>query len=210
MDPIAPHFSRVWFKMTRATRSPKFLPLEAARSSDAAYLPHDLDFPDRRDSMVLAMYKLEAIAGAMHSAFERGMARNSDNSSSRGSHQPYADFRKRAYSLLRYYIDNDFTDAFKWYLAVKDKSPGRIRIPLERNPFHWGLLAMSAADGDFLSINKLRILASDMCSAHAAGIDESGLELHIRARRKTSREQAAKGTVRVIQAHVEEEPEERW
>lgn len=188
--------------MTRTTRSPTILPFEAAHNSDAAYLPHDLDFPDRRDSIVLAMYKLEAISCALHSAFERGMASNSDNPSRRGSRQPYADFRKRAFALLRYYVDNDFTDTFKWYLAVRDKSPGRIRIPLERNPFHWGLLAMSAAGGTFLSINKLRILASDMCAAHAAGIDESGLELHTRAQRKTSRQQSAKEAARVIQAHA--------
>lgn len=100
------------------------------------------------------MCKLEAISVALHVRFEK--------SPRGGPRQPYADFRNKAYEVLKYYVDYDFTDAFKWYLAARGKSPMRTRIKIEDNPFHWGLLAMSVAamsgadDGGFLSANRLR------------------------------------------------------
>lgn len=142
--------------------------------------------------MALAVLRLETISRAIYETYSS--LANSDA----GSNDAYAHFRARAYLLLSHYLDNGLQDAFQWLLMMNNAAPKRTRIPLQENPFHWGLLAMTAAAGTFKSPNKLRDLAFAMKEAHAAGVPWSKLEAFIFDRRKRGRKQAVDAVIDAI------------
>jgi hypothetical protein len=112
----------------------------------------------------------------------------------------YIHFRADAYLLLTHYVDHGLREAFRWLLLMNDAAPQRTRIPLQDNPFHWGLLAITAAARSasrgarrwrpFMSLNKLRDLGSIMKRAHAAGVGVGGLEEFIIDQRKREHHEA--------------------
>ena len=146
----------------------------------------DLKLPVSGASMPLAVFRLEAISCAIRQSFN-GLATGQHNIGSKTGGDAYTHFRSRAYRLLTHYVDHDLQDAFRWLLLMKGAAPRKTRISLDQNPFHWGLLAITAAAGTFMSPNKLRSLGSLMKRAHAQGIKEEGFEAYIRRTRKDDR-----------------------
>ena len=138
-----------------------------------------LNLPRRGTSVTLAMHKFETISRFIYRKYgpvSAGTRRRAQII--RGSAQ-YKLFRARAYRLLTHYVDKGFPEAFYWVLAMRSALPKRTRITLDENPFHWGLLAMSAAAAPVMSSNKLRDLSVQMKQAHAAGVEEDDLEAFI-------------------------------
>ncbi|MEO8272086.1 MAG: hypothetical protein ABI557_20415 [Aureliella sp.] len=148
----------------------------------------DQDFPERGASVVLAMYRLENISRTIHSEFQNKLAQSRQDPPRCRPHDAYVYFREEAFALLSYYVDHEFVAAFQWYLVVRERLPKRTRVRLEDNPFHWGLLAMSAASGTYMSPNKLRDLGVAMLDAHAAGTTET--EFQAQTRRLNRRKEA--------------------
>lgn len=147
-----------------------------------------LQLPPASASMALAVYRLEAISRAIHRTYRRKSRKGQGAASARL--KAYAHFRSKAYLLLSHYVEHGLQEAFKWLLAVHGASPKRTRIPLQQNPFHWGLLAMTASAGVFMSPNKLRQLAMELQAAHAEGVPEKRLERYLRDRKRGARHEA--------------------
>jgi hypothetical protein len=144
-----------------------------------------LDLPDSSASMPLAICHLEAISVAIHDRFAAGA-----DSRTPPSLEAYARFRTSAYRLLTHYVDQGLDEAFRWLLVINDAAPERTRITLEENPFHWGLMAMTAAAGTFMSPNKLRDLGASMKRAHAEDVLKDDFEVFIRGLRRRQRHRA--------------------
>jgi hypothetical protein len=156
-----------------------------------------LELPEPTASMSFVVYRLEAISKAIHQSFEEIVA-NEEEPSQAGRLRAYAHFRSRAYRLLSHYIGHGFQEAFRWLLGMQGAAPKRSRIPLHQNPFHWGLLAVTAAGGPFMSPNRLRELASDLQAAHAAEVPEEGLESFLQARKRQARRHALSTLLREL------------
>jgi hypothetical protein len=148
--------------------------------------------PPASSSMALAVLRLETISRTIHDTY------SSLASSDAGSNDAYAHFRARAYLLLNHYVDHGLQDAFQWLLLMNSAAPKKIRITLQENPFHWGLLAMTAVAGTFMSPNKLRDLAFVMKDARAAGVPWPKLEAFILDRRKRQRKHAVDAVIEAI------------
>lgn len=148
--------------------------------------------PPASSTMAFAVLRLESISRAIHKTYCSMM--DSDG----GSTAAYEHFRARAYLLLSHYIDNGLRDAFQWLLMMNEAAPRRTRISLKDNPFHWGLLAMTAAAGPFMSANKLRDLAAFMNQAHAIGVPWAELEAFIRNHRKQERREGIDAFISAI------------
>lgn len=97
-----------------------------------------LELPEPDASLALTVYRLEAISEAIYDRFEE-IAANDEEPSQTARLRAYAHFRSRAYRLLSHYISHGFQEAFRWLLGIHGAAPKRTRIPLEQNPFHWGL-----------------------------------------------------------------------
>lgn len=137
------------------------------------------------------MHRLEAISIDIHFEFEAERTRAKGGSAASHTRGPYALFQERAYTLLRYFLQNEFTAAFEWYLKIREDPRKRPKGDLEDHPFHWGLRAMSVARKSFMHRNKLRDLADDMRSAYAADVDEGAFVNYRRHLKRTRRDEAA-------------------
>lgn len=146
-----------------------------------------LQLPLASASMALAVYRLEAISRAIHRTYRR---KSTGQGAASARLKAYAHFRSKAYLLLSHYVEHGLQEAFKWLLAVHGASPKRARISLQQNPFHWGLLAMTASAGVFMSPNKLRQLAMELQAAHVEGVPEKRLESYLRDRKRRARHEA--------------------
>lgn len=130
--------------------------------------------PPPESSIALTTYRLEEIARAIQKSVRKKARRPRLNL--RVPAESYIHFRRQAYELLSYYVDHDLQPAFTWLLAMHDKAPKRLRGSVRGNDFHLGLLAMTAAAGQFMHRNKLRELATAMQRAHAEGISKVDFE----------------------------------
>lgn len=148
---------------------------------DARVSDNDLTLPSRAASMATAVYRFEEISRAITLTLH-DIQRDARNISS-GATLSNEHFRSKAYKLLTHYVDHGFQASFRWVLCMRGKEPKTVRITLEENPFHWGLLAMAAASEQVLSRNKLRDLGKDLHAAHAGGIQNDDLESFIKFRR---------------------------
>ncbi len=172
--------------------------------------PLGIDLPVRGSSVALSMYRLEVASRDIHEKLQASLARSSRNSTLFPPLNAYVRFRRKAFKLLAHFVDAELTEAFGWYLIVSGKARNRPRASLEYNPFHWGLLAMSAAAGTFMHPNKLRIIAMHMQTAHAAGISDADLEAHIQSQRRAERKMAIEDTVNFLKTYAKDAPEEVW
>ena len=156
-----------------------------------------LELPEVDASLALAVYRLEANSDAIYDTFQE-IAASDEESYQTARLRAYAHFRSCAYKLLSHYIRHGFQEAFRWLLGMRGAAPKRCRIPLHQNPFHWGLLAMKAAGGPFMSPNRLRELATDFQAAYETGVAEGELENFLRARKSQARRQALSTMLREL------------
>jgi hypothetical protein len=163
-----------------------------------------VNLPQSGISIAGALAHLEVVSRAIHESFRQDVSADSQTARL----EAYEQFRADAFSLLGHYVELGLQDAFRWLLLINDAAPRRIRIALEDNPFHWGLLAMTSAARSvdptarrwkpFMSSNKLRDLGSLMKLAHAKGIEVAGLEEFIANQRKLQHREALRRKLRAI------------
>lgn len=130
-----------------------------------------LSLPPAGASMAKAVRRLEQISRAIQKSVQkkRRVAANAD----RSPLDAYRHFRKKAFKLLDHYVENEMEAAFRFLAEMQGKGPKRSRGRVRGNDFHIGLLAMTAAAGDFMSRNRLRELAMLMQQARAEGIKDA-------------------------------------
>jgi hypothetical protein len=143
-----------------------------------------LNLPQSDASMAAVVLRLEDISKAVQATFGRMLKVPGQLAP---NPEAYAHFRVRAFRLLVHYVDSDRQEAFRWLLLMYGAAPKKARIRLQENPFHWGLLAMTAAAGPFMSRNRLRTLAAIMKRAHEQHIDVSEFEEFARGNRFEAR-----------------------
>lgn len=152
--------------------------------------------PSRHASMATSVCRFERISQAIHKSYVRIVRNDPVPLRLSVPAKAYQHFRKRAFTLLSYYVDQDLTQAFHWSLAMADALPKKERTSLYENPFYWGLLAMAkaAAVSDaavpFMSPNKLRELSRHLQLAHQGRIRPDDLETFLKESRKQKRGQA--------------------
>lgn len=144
----------------------------------------NLQLPDADAPIALAVYRLEAASSAIYQAFRNIIDDDQESPPEVLRLKANAHFRSSAYKLLSHYVEHRQQEAFRWLLEMHGAAPKRARIPLDRNPFHWGLLAMTAAGGRVLSRNRLRDLGVQLQEAHAMRVQVEQLESFIAAYRR--------------------------
>lgn len=142
--------------------------------------------PDRGDRLTLAAYRLETIARAIHVSFIRLSTRPVGDLGLSVPREAYVHFRLEAFRLLTHFVDEGLQGAFKLSLMASNAMPKKVRPSVADNPFHWGLIAMSAAAGPFMSRNKLLDLANQMRRAHANGTSIADFEVYRKRERKNA------------------------
>lgn len=137
----------------------------------------------------MATLRLEEISKAIQHSVTEKRTRTNGGPSPTVSGVAYRHFRQKAFRLLSHYVDNNFDDSFYWLLAMRNQLPKRTRGSVAGNPFHLGLLAMTAAAGEFMSRNKLRDLAAEMQCGHALGILPAEFNAYVSGARRRATEQ---------------------
>ena len=130
----------------------------------------ELPLPPAGSSSAMVTYRLEQIACAIQQSVQEKKAAAVDEDRLKVPLDAYAHFRRRSFEVLTHFIDNDFQAAFGWLLEMHAAKPQRSRGDLRGNDFHVGLLALTAAAGEFMHRNKLGDLAKVMRQAHGAGV----------------------------------------
>lgn len=147
----------------------------------------NLALPPAGSSIAMVTHRLEEIACAIHATVQRKKAAAAEEDRLRVPVDAYEHFRRQAFKLLAYYVDNGFPAAFQWLLQMHGKGPRRSRGSVQGNEFHLGLLAMTAAAGQFMHRNKLRDLAFLMQQAHIDGIAPMQFDKFVPQARKRAR-----------------------
>ena len=154
-----------------------------------------LRLPVPGSSLAGAVWRLEEISCAIHKSVQEYKNSARSGGQLRTPSRAYEHFRKKAFKLLSHYVDTGFQDAFRFLLAMKGRTPSRMRGSVRGNEFHFGLLAMSAAANiqpnegkDFMSRNRLRELAALMNQAHQEGIKEADFNDFVARERRSARD----------------------
>jgi hypothetical protein len=142
--------------------------------------------PPSGSSIAMVTYRFEEITCRIHATVERKKAAAPEEYRLSAPLEAYAHFRSRAFELLSYYVDNGFQAAFRHLLEMHGERPRRSRGSVRGNDFYLGLLAMTAAAGQFMHRNKLRDLAALMQRAHIEGIAPAEFDEFVPRARKTA------------------------
>ena len=144
----------------------------------------NLPLPPPGSSMAMAVHRLEQISCAIQKSVIERKGNPACDIPLRTPTKAYSHFRRQAFEVLAHYVDNDLQAAFGWLVAMHGQAPRRRRGSVKKNEFHLGLLAMSAAAGTFMSLNRIRDLARNMQDAYERGIEPADFNNHVVRARK--------------------------